>query len=186
MKNNNRLLLCLVATAFFMLFTVSCAKNMTQTEELQTAAPPEVSETVAGSPVEDGQAAQLREERLRAEAAAREAAEAAFVKEKVHFDFNSFLLSDQARGILNKKADYLRSNPGVKITVEGHCDERGEDAYNMALGQRRADTVKTFLVNMGIEAVRMNTASFGENKPIAMGKDEASWARNRRAEFVIN
>lgn len=186
MNKNKRLLLYLVVMVFFMLFMTSCAKNMTQTEAMQATAPPEASRAADSSPEEDGQAAQLQEERLRAEAAARRAAEAAFVEEKVHFAFNSFLLSDNARTILHKKADYLRSNPGIRITVEGHCDERGPDDYNMALGQRRAESVKTFLVNLGIEAVRMNTASYGENNPIAMGRDEASWARNRRAEFVVN
>jgi peptidoglycan-associated lipoprotein len=107
------------------------------------------------------------------------------MEEKVHFAFNSYVLSDQAVMLLNKKTDYLRSNPGIRITVEGHCDERGDDAYNLALGQRRAESVKTFLVDMGVGAVRVNTVSFGETKPIATGRDEASWARNRRAEFVI-
>jgi len=185
MKKTHKLALVLMMI-LFMFFTTSCAKKMAQMETAEVTALPEVSEAVDSSQEDGASAAQLQEERLRAEAEARKAAETAFVEEKVHFAFNSFVLSDQAVMILKKKADYLRSNPGIRITVEGHCDERGDDAYNLALGQRRAESVETFLVNMGIEAVRVNTVSFGETKPIAAGRDEASWARNRRAEFVIN
>jgi peptidoglycan-associated lipoprotein len=72
------------------------------------------------------------------------------------------------------------------VTVEGHCDERGTDGYNKALGERRAEAVKEFLVTLGISSNRLNTISYGEERPIAMGQNEASWAKNRRAQFVIN
>jgi len=136
--------------------------------------------------MEAEQAKRLQDDRLRAEAVAREAAEKAFVNEIIHFSFDSALLSDQAQQILNHKADYLRTNSGVTVTVEGHCDERGTDAYNIALGERRAESVKNFLVDLGISTNRLNTVSYGEERPIAMGQDEASWAKNRRAQFVIN
>jgi peptidoglycan-associated lipoprotein len=82
------------------------------------------------------------------------------------------------------KAEYLRTDLGVTVTVEGHCDERGTDAYNMTLGERRAESVKNFLVSLGISANRLNTFSYGEERPIAMGQNEASWAKNRRAQFM--
>jgi len=82
-------------------------------------------------------------------------------------------------------SEYLRANPGVRVTVEGHCDERGTNEYNMALGDRRADSAKDFLVNLGIGADRLNAISYGEERPIAMGQNEASWAKNRRAQFVF-
>lgn len=186
MKKTHKWVLVPVVMVFFMFFTTSCAKKIAQVETAEVTAPPEVSEAVDSSQEDEALAAQLQEEQQRAEEDARKAAETAFVEEKVHFAFNSFVLSNQAVALLNKKADYLRSNPGIRISVEGHCDERGDDAYNLALGQRRAESVKTFLVNMGVEAVRVNTVSFGETRPIAAGRDEASWARNRRAEFVIN
>jgi peptidoglycan-associated lipoprotein len=110
----------------------------------------------------------------------------AFVNENIHFGFDSFVLSGQAQQILNSKADYLRANTGITVTVEGHCDERGTEAYNIALGERRAESVKNFLVNLGISANRLNTISYGEERPIAMGQNEAFWAKNRRAQFVIN
>jgi peptidoglycan-associated lipoprotein len=118
--------------------------------------------------------------------AAREVAERAFLEENIHFAFDSFVLSDQGRQILNNKADYLRANPDITITVEGHCDDRGTGAYNIALGERRAESVTVFLVNLGIDTNRLNTVSYGEEQPIAMGKDEAFWAENRRAQFAIN
>ena len=71
-------------------------------------------------------------------------------------------------------------------TVEGHCDNRGTEAYNIALGERRAESVKNFLVDLGISANRLKTISYGEERPIAMGQDEASWAKNRRAQFMVN
>ncbi|MHC4609139.1 MAG: peptidoglycan-associated lipoprotein Pal, partial [Planctomycetota bacterium] len=132
------------------------------------------------------QAGRLEEDRLRVEAAAREAAERAFLNESIHFGFDSFVLSDQARQILNSKADYLRLNPDIAITVEGHCDDRGTDAYNSTLGERRAESVTMFLVDLGIGTNRLNTVSYGEERPIAIGHNEASWAKNRRAQFAIN
>jgi peptidoglycan-associated lipoprotein len=174
-----------VVTLSVMFFTVSCAKKVVQNEP-EPMTQSEVSKAPDKSAMEAEQAKRLQEDRLRAEAAAREAAEKAFVNENIHFGFDSFVLSDQAQQILNHKADYLRTNSGVTVTVEGHCDERGTDAYNIALGERRAESVKNFLVDLGISTNRLNTVSYGEERPIAMGQDEASWAKNRRAQFVIN
>jgi len=168
-----------------MLFTTSCSKKMVQTEPIP-AAQSEVPKASDRSAVNAEQAGQQQEDRLRMEAAAREAAGTAFVEENIYFTFDSAILSDQARHILNSKADYLRTYPGVAVTVEGYCDERGTDAYNIALGERRAQSVKDFLVNLGISTNRLNAVSYGEERPVAMGHNEASWAKNRRAQFVIN
>ena len=168
-----------------MFFTVSCAKKMVQNEP-EPLTQSEVSKTPDRSAMEADQAKQKQDDHLRSEEAASEAAGAAFVNETIHFSFDSALLSDQAQQILNDKADYLRTNSGVTVTVEGHCDERGTDAYNIALGERRAESVKNFLVDLGISANRLNSVSYGEERPIAIGQDEASWAKNRRAQFVIN
>jgi peptidoglycan-associated lipoprotein len=167
-----------------MVFMVSCSKEAVRTEPVSTTGP-EVRKAPVASDGEAGQDEQLME-RLRAEAAARDAAKAAFVNENIHFAFDSSALSVRARRILSRKADYLRSNPDTLITIEGHCDDRGTDAYNNALGERRADSVKIFLVDLGIDTNRLSTVSFGEKRPIAPGHDEASWAENRRAQFVIN
>jgi peptidoglycan-associated lipoprotein len=168
-----------------MFFTVSCAKKVVQNEP-EPMTQSEVSKAPGKSAMEAEQAKRLQEDRLRAEAAAREAAGAAFVHENILFSFDSSVLSDQAQQILNSKADYLRANSGIMVMVEGHCDNRGTEAYNIALGERRAESVKNFLVDLGISANRLNTISYGEERPIAMGQDEASWAKNRRAQFMVN
>ena len=168
-----------------MLFTASCTKKVAQSRP-GSMIEPEVQKALDGSAEEAEQAGWLKEDRLWAEVAAREAAETAFVNEDIHFAFDSSVLSDQAQQILNSKADYLRTNPDITITVEGHCDDRGKDAYNIALGGQRAELVKIFLVDLGIGTNRLNTVSYGEEQPIAMGHNEASWAKNRRAQFVIN
>jgi len=174
-----------VVILYVMFFTVSCAKKVVQNEP-EPMTQSEVSKAPDKSAMEAEQAKRLQEDRLRAEAAASEAARMAFVNEKILFSFDSFVLSDQAQQILNSKADYMRTNSGVTVTVEGHCDERGTEAYNIALGERRAESVKNFLVDLGISANRLNTISYGEERPIAMGQNETSWAKNRRAQFVIN
>jgi peptidoglycan-associated lipoprotein len=195
MKKNILLAGALVMILPAMIFTTSCAKKKMQTESVSTIQP-EIQKAPDSSAEEAEQARlieeerlreeRLREERLRAEVAAREAAGKAFVTENIHFDFNSSILSEQAQRTLNSKADYLRNNSGVKVTVEGHCDERGTESYNISLGQKRASNVKKYLVNLGINTNRLATISYGEERPIAIGKNETSWAKNRRAQFVIN
>ena len=185
MRNNIWLAIALVMISPAMLFTASCGKKVLQSEAvpMTQSKVPEVSERSAE---EAEQARRLREDRLWAEAASREAAAEEFVKKNIQFSFDSSVLSDEAQQILMSKAEYLRTNLGVTVTVEGHCDERGTYAYNKALGDRRAVSVKNFLINRGISPVRLNTISYGEQRPIALGKNEESWAKNRRAQFVIN
>jgi len=168
-----------------MYFTASCAKKAVQTQPAPTPQP-EVSKASQRSAEEAEQTGRLKEDRPLAEASAREAAARTFVDENIRFAFDSSVLSDQAQEILKSKAEYLRTNPSTRVTVEGHCDERGTTAYNIALGDRRAESVKNFLVTLGISGNRLNTLSYGEERPIVMGQNEASWAKNRRAQFVIN
>jgi len=161
-----------------MLFTSSCTKNVVQTQPV-TAAEPEVQQEPESPPeVEE----QVAEPVNPVEDASRDA----FVSENIHFALDSYALSNQAQQILNNMAQYLRTNPDITIIIEGHCDDRGTDEYNIALGERRAHSVQTFLGDIGIGTDRMNTVSYGEERPIAMGHDEASWAQNRRVQFVIN
>jgi peptidoglycan-associated lipoprotein len=185
MRKNVWFAIALVMILPAVLFTASCTKEVVQTDPVSTAQP-EVQKASDRSADEAGQAQQMKDNRLRAELDASEAAGTAFVNESIHFPFDSALLSDQDQRILTGKADYLNTNPGVMVTVEGHCDERGTNDYNIALGERRAESVKNFLVNLGINANRLNTVSYGEERPIAMGQNEASWAENRRAQFVVN
>lgn len=105
--------------------------------------------------------------------------------QKIYFNFDSADLSEDSRSTLSKNAEYLSKQQSVKIRIEGNCDERGSDDYNMALGERRAKAAKDYLVNLGIAADRINTISYGEEKPVDQGHDEAAWAKNRRDEFVV-
>ena len=103
----------------------------------------------------------------------------------VNFEFNSAALSADALDILQGNADFLQNNPTVTIQLEGHCDERGGREYNLALGEMRANSVRDHLVSLGIGSDRVNTISYGKERPIANGHDEESWGTNRRANFVV-
>lgn len=103
----------------------------------------------------------------------------------VYFDFNSSQLSSESRGILASNAEILKNAPAVTIQIEGHADERGGVQYNLALGERRANTVKNYLVSMGISSGRLSTVSYGKERPVAFGHDEEAWSQNRRANFVV-
>ena len=101
----------------------------------------------------------------------------------IYFDFDQFTLSAEARKTLADNANYLKANSGIQVVVEGHCDERGSDEYNLALGESRALAAKNYLVSLGVSAKRLSVISYGEERPAAMGHDEEAWAKNRRAEF---
>jgi peptidoglycan-associated lipoprotein len=105
--------------------------------------------------------------------------------EPAFFDLDSYSLRDDARGALDRAARLLRDNPTVKITVEGHCDERGTVEYNQALGERRGQAARDYLVAAGIDAARLQVISYGKERPFDLGHDESAWAKNRRAHFVM-
>ncbi|NNG14894.1 MAG: OmpA family protein [Gemmatimonadales bacterium] len=129
--------------------------------------------------------------RLDAERRAREEAErirAALMAElaaMVNFDFDRSDIRSVDMANLDRKAAILAANTGVRLRIAGHCDERGSDEYNLALGNRRASSTKRYLVNKGIDASRIEIASFGEERPLDSGSNESAWARNRRSEFEI-
>ena len=103
----------------------------------------------------------------------------------VHFATDSSDIDSEATGILTKQAAWLAKFPNVRVTIEGHCDERGTREYNLALGDRRANAAKNFLVNAGVNAARISVISYGKERPVATGSDEESWAQNRRAVSVV-
>lgn len=123
-----------------------------------------------------------------AEAAARERALAstrATLAAAVYFDYDSDELSGDARAALDAKLPILRANPGLRLRIAGHTDERGSDEYNLALGQRRAASVKRYLTDQGIDGGRMDIISYGEERPTVTESSEEAWRMNRRAEFEI-
>jgi len=103
----------------------------------------------------------------------------------VFFDYDRYDLRDDARSTLNQDARALVERSSIRFTIEGHCDERGSEKYNLALGDRRANTAKEYLVSQGISGDRMDTISYGEERPIDPGHTEDAWAKNRRAHFVL-
>jgi len=104
---------------------------------------------------------------------------------KIYFDFDSFKLSEPARSSLAKNADLLKKDSTEKVRIEGNCDERGSDEYNLALGEKRANAAMQYLVTLGIPADRLSVISYGKEKPADPGHDEAAWAKNRRDDFVV-
>jgi peptidoglycan-associated lipoprotein len=107
------------------------------------------------------------------------------VGDTVHFDYDRYDLHDQERGILQRQAAWLQKYPQVRVSIEGHCDERGTREYNLALGARRANAVKEYLVSLGVSAARVDTISYGKERPICTESTEDCWAQNRRGVTTI-
>ncbi len=103
----------------------------------------------------------------------------------IHFEFDKYEIRPEDVEILKETASLLKKFPNVKIQIEGHCDERGTNEYNLALGERRANSAKNYLVSLGISPERLSTISYGEERPVDPGHNEEAWAKNRRAHFVI-
>ena len=191
MRNKYWIALALLLIIPGLLFTTSCAKKTVKT----TKAPAGGAAKAADLDKQKAELARqkaLEEQRLEQERLAAEkrmmtakGARVNFEKDHIYFDFDRYNLRPEAQETLKMKAAFMKANPKVKARIEGHCDERGTNEYNLALGDRRANSAKEFVVNLGISESRLTTISHGEEKPIAMGHDEASWAKNRRAEFHI-
>jgi peptidoglycan-associated lipoprotein len=107
------------------------------------------------------------------------------VGDTVHFAFNQYNIEDADKGVLGRQAAWLAKYPAVRITIEGHCDERGTREYNLALGARRANAVKEYLVSQGVSTARAETISYGKERPICTDSNESCWAQNRRGVTTI-
>lgn len=103
----------------------------------------------------------------------------------VYFDYDQYQIRPDQRAVLATDADWLRRWPAIRLRVEGHCDERGTEQYNLALGEKRASEVKDYLSSLGISAKRVELVSFGKERPFVSGHDESSWSQNRRDHFVV-
>lgn len=181
-----------IMLAMLLALGVSCAKKQVTMETQEMAA----EEGAAQQSAEDEAARREAEEARLQEQRAREARQrqeassmseaarrAAFEDEEIHFDFDKYVLTPQAMMILDDKAAYLREHSGVRVLVEGHCDDRGSNEYNLALGDRRANSAKNYLVRSGVAASRITTISYGEEQPLCMQQNESCWYRNRRGHF---
>lgn len=192
MRRNIWVILAMLLLIPGLLLTTSCAKKQVQTEtEVEEA----VEEVVEDTAAEDEAARQAELERQKALEAERLAEEEAkrvammalnmFQSEDLYFEFDSSVLTPMSQEVLQRKADWMNENMDATVIIEGHCDDRGTAAYNLALGERRADAAKDFLVNLGVAADRVTTISYGEEKPVDPSKTEEAWAKNRRAHFVV-
>jgi len=182
-----------------LLFTTSCAKktvksDMTADQKAQEDATirarmeaENAKQAEMDAQMEKARLKALDEQAMKEEALKREmmAARTRFLNEDIYFEFDSSALLSVAQDVLKRKAQWLRDNPGASVVVEGHCDERGTNEYNLALGDRRSNSAKSFLADLGISASRLKTISYGEERPVDTGHNEETWAKNRRAHFVI-
>lgn len=175
-----------------LLFTTSCAKKKIKSDTAMEQKTDDDAATSAAEKAKEEELARqrdLEEQRLKEkeEMEKRKVADiiAKFENEDIYFEFDSAALLPMAQEILKKKARYLEMNSGISVIVEGHADERGTNEYNLALGDRRAKSAAAFLVDLGISESRLTAISYGEERPDDYGTNEESWAKNRRAHFVI-
>lgn len=106
--------------------------------------------------------------------------------EDIRFDYDSSELPAEARALLERHAQWIKGHPGLRVAVEGHCDERGTVEYNLALGDQRARAARDYLVSLGVDTALLTTVSYGKERPLDTGGGEAAWARNRRAHFAVS
>jgi len=206
----NLIIAVLVVFAFSSVFLLSsCAKKQVVTEEKQVKAPPkEVAKVEEEKPAvkevkeaeEDKKAEEAKLEKLKElEMAKKREAEAKAAEEKawqerriakveaesIYFDFDKSFIKLEYRAVLQAKAEFLKDDPNIHIRIEGNCDERGTNEYNLALGERRANSAAKFLVSLGISPDRIETISYGEERPLASGHGGGAWAQNRRDDFTV-
>ncbi|MCI0331129.1 MAG: peptidoglycan-associated lipoprotein Pal [candidate division Zixibacteria bacterium] len=160
----------LLGLGLFLTFAAGCGKKPQPT----TTEKPPVTETRTEPQDTSG--------RVSTDQVSSEAMEVVF--QKVYFDFDRYYIREDAKPALEHNARVLKTNPNVRILIEGHCDERGTVEYNLALGERRAASSRQYLMDLGIDGSRISTISYGKERPVAFGHDEGSWQQNRRSEFV--
>jgi len=184
-------LMCALRTLFILaclFMLVACAqKNVTSdTTTTQSAEEAARAAELARQQALERQRA-LEVQQIQQEAARREqmAARNIFLYEDIYFEFNRAELLPEAQDVISRKALWLFDNPEVDVIIEGHCDERGSNEFNMLLGEKRAGSVKTFLIGLGIDRERLLAVSFGKELPVDPGHNEEAWSKNRRVHFRI-
>lgn len=196
-----KLFMTLVLAVILLVFILpaGCAKKaITKEEAMEKQAPAQPSETAKEKEAEEALAKERAKERAMEEQLAREkageeaaAAEAAIAAKEasqfddIHFAFDRFELRPDAREILDMHAKWLKAHPEYVVRIEGNCDERGTVEYNLALGDRRAKSAMTYLVDLGIDKTRISTISYGKERPLDPEHNEEAWEKNRRDHFVV-
>jgi len=206
----NLIIAVLMVFAFLSVFLLSsCAKKQVVTEEKQVTAPlkevakvekeePAVKEVKEAEEVKEEKEAKLEklkelEMTKKREAEAKMNEEKAWMErriakveaEPIYFDFDKSFIKLEYRAVLKSKAEFLKDNPNIHIRIEGNCDERGTNEYNLALGERRANSAAKFLISLGIAADRIESISYGEERPLTVGRGEGAWSQNRRDDFTV-
>ena len=175
----------IIALAFLTIILSSCGSKAKKDKTDSTSQATEVGSEVAQNPqnfdVVDSEAA-ARAINQQSQAKIEEVE----VADRVFFDLNSSSISDNAKKILDNQVAWLQSDSQINITIEGHCDERGTREYNLALGEKRANAVKQYLISGGVESSRIKTISYGKERPDFVGSGEEIWSKNRRTITVVN
>lgn len=167
-------------------FLISCGNPVNPPPPKWTSENPSASSVATAAPAKSPVSKPDTGAKTSLEALRKGEAPAGGPLKDVNFAFDSAALSESARTTLRAHADWLKANPGARVQIEGHCDERGTAEYNMALGARRAQAAMDYLVTLGIPSNRLSTISYGEEIPLCKEKTEECWARNRRARFVVS
>ncbi len=174
----------LISLAGALVLAAACAQKPTQAPEVKPTPAPEATPapTVVKAPEEFPQTKTPEDTTLSQDLAALNAK--GYLKD-AFFDFDKYDIREDQRSMLTADADWLRKYTSVRVRIEGHCDERGTAQYNLALGEKRANAAKEYLVSLGVDGGRIETVSYGKERPFDPGHDEAAWAKNRRAHFVV-
>jgi len=161
-----------------LLMTVSCASN-------KGARGSGAGTAAEDSAVTEGQLSESEISATAFKEVTEREAELAPIFKDINFDYDSFALKPEAKATLEKIAEVLLTKTEIQVMIEGHCDDRGTNEYNLALGQRRANSAKKYLVQLGVSPKRVFTISYGEEKPLDTAQNEEAWAKNRRDHFMI-
>ena len=178
--------LAIACSALFLMTSCATQKETTVEEVTPPPAGPSEAEIQAAREAEEkaAQERMKREERRRDEALVRQEMQD-FESDHIYFDFDKSELTAEAGTVLRKKAEYLKNNPKYAVRIEGNCDARGTNEYNLALGERRAHAALDFLATLGVSEDRMSTISYGEEKPLDSRSGEGAWAKNRNDQFNL-
>ncbi|HSB31653.1 MAG TPA: peptidoglycan-associated lipoprotein Pal [Candidatus Sulfobium mesophilum] len=176
-----------VLFALLAFISFGCQKAATKPEAVQPAPEKEEKESVQKPPekVTEQKIASGKESVESQEKAAGAMEEKEGIFKDIHFDFDKYDIKNEDKSALKAIASWMTKNPGAKLSVEGHCDDRGTNEYNLALGDRRAKAVKDYLLSLGVSSSKIETVSYGEEKPLCTEETEDCWAKNRRAHFVV-
>lgn len=175
-----------ILIVLLMIFVAGCAKKYVAPPQEPAAQ----KETVKKEPVEQAKKEMVKETVEPKEAKLQEGAVSAKTEEPsalkdVLFDYDKYSIRDDARPVLDNVASFLKKNGTINISIEGHCDERGTNEYNLALGEKRAKAAKDYLISLGVMPARLSIITYGEEKPLCTEHNETCWQKNRRAHFVV-